>query len=124
MYLEALIKLADIIDHFEKKNEVLISDQYHKDARELIEFLSKSLATDLEFKSKDPGPYSFGFGELQLNIFSPDQTNKQEWAALARFKNGQKNYRFNSIMGLIKILISTVKEINNEDKSDPLKKED
>jgi len=104
MYLESLIRLAEIVDHFKQKNEVLISEDFHKQTTELIEAQSKFLIKELEFTQQNPGPYNFGFGELSITLYSPDQTEIQEWAALARKGEWQKTYRFNSIMGLIKTL--------------------
>lgn len=123
MYLEALIRLADIIENIESRNEVLFSEKYHKETRELIEHLSKSLINELEFKEKNPGPYKFGFGKLELEIYSPDHTEKQEWTAIARTNKTQLNYRFNSLMGIIDILSKCIKQIN-EDEPDSIKKED
>lgn len=119
MYVEALIQLADIISKFEEKGDFLVSEKYHKDVRELIGHLSKMLSSELEFKQKDPGPYSFGFGDMEINIFSPDHTEEQEWASIVRTKTTQKNYRFNSMLGLIKMLIMATNQENGstEDKN-------
>ena len=105
MYLESLVRLAEIIDHFNTNNEKLISDEFHKNTVDIIEAQSKFLSSDLEIKQKEPGPYNFGFGDLVLTIYSPDQTGIQEWAVLARKNTWQKTYRFNSILGLIKVLM-------------------
>jgi hypothetical protein len=126
MYVEALIQLADVIGRLEEKGEFLISEKYHNDTKELIEHLSKMLVSELEFKQKNPGPYSFGFGDLEINIFSPDHTDEQEWASIVRTKNTQKNYRFNSMMGLIKMLIMAVEQENgsNENQTEKSKGKD
>ena len=112
MFIESLIRLAETVDHYETNNEFLISEKFHKDTKELIEYQSKSLISELEFKKNNPGPYSFGFGDIEINIFSPDQTEEQEWAAIVRIEKEQKNYRFNSLMGLIKVLIMITEEQN------------
>lgn len=104
MYLESLLRLAEIVDHFKQKDEVLISESFHKGTVELIEVQTKFLMSELEIKQKDPGPFNFGFGDLVITVYSPDQTDIQEWAALARKGEWQKMYRFNSIYGLIKVL--------------------
>ena len=114
MFLESLIRLAEIIDYYKQNNDHLISEKFHNDTEELIRHQSAFLASELQFKKDNPGPYSFGFADTEINIFSPDQTEEQEWAAIIRKGNEQKNYRFNSIMGLIKILVLTL-EINNND---------
>lgn len=110
MYLESLIRLAEIIDHYKSKNEYLISEEFHKKTEELINVQTGFLRHELEFKRENPGPYSFGFGDLEITFFSPDQTDEQEWAAICRKGNEQKNYRFNSIMGLIKVLVLAITE--------------
>jgi hypothetical protein len=104
MFLESLVRLAEIVDHFKQKDDFLISEEFHKQTMELITSQTEFLVTELEFKNNNPGPYSFGIGDIELNIFSPDQTGIQEWAVIARKGNEQSNYRFNSIMGLIKVL--------------------
>jgi len=110
MYLESLMRLATVISEFEERGEYLISEEFHKETVELIESQTKFLISELEFKQKDPGPYDFGFGDLTISIFSPDHTEIQEWAAIARKGNWQKNYRFNSIMGLVKTLSLVVED--------------
>lgn len=113
MFLESLIRLAQIVDHFKTNNQILISDKFQKETEELIAHQTKFLITELEFKKNNPGPYVFGFGNLHIIIFSPDETEEQEWAAIVRNGNEQKNYRFNSIMGLIKVLIMAIQENNS-----------
>jgi len=115
MYLESLIRLAEIVDHFKENDEKLISNDFHDKTVELIEAQSKFLVTELEFKQQNPGPYSFGFGDLELTIYSPDQTDIQEWAALCRKGTWQKAYRFNSIMGLVKVLVSCINDSEEDD---------
>ena len=110
MYLESLVRLALIIDEFESRNEKLIDEKFHEETRELIKSQTEFLIKDLEFQKNDPGPYDFGFGDLTITIFSPAQTEIQEWAAIARKGTWQKNYRFNSIMGLVKILSMAVED--------------
>lgn len=110
MFLESLLRLAQIYDHFDTKGEKLISESFHAETEELIKTQSGFLVTELEFKKDNPGPYTFGFGELTITLFSPDQTDAQEWAAIARKGTWQKNYRFNSIMGLIKVFSLVVEE--------------
>jgi hypothetical protein len=110
MYLESLLRLAEIIDHYNNDQKHLISEQFHKDTVEIISAQSKFLAADIESKEKDPGPYNFGFGDFVVTIYSPDQTEIQEWAALARKGSWQKSYRFNSILGLIKVLSLATKD--------------
>lgn len=112
MFLESLIRLAEIFDYFRTTEQILISEKFQKETEELINQQTKYLVAELEFKKNNPGPYSFGFGDIELNIFSPDQTEQQEWAAIARIGNEQKNYRFNSIMGLIKVLVMLIEEKN------------
>lgn len=114
MFLESLIRLAQIYDHFDKKGDKLISNTFHTETKELIEAQSKFLITDLEFRKDNPGPYSFGFGDITITIFSPEQTDAQEWAAIARKGTWQKNYRFNSIMGLIKVFTLVVEESDKD----------
>lgn len=112
MFIESLIRLAEIIDHYESNKQVLISDKFHKETVELIKYQSDFLVSELKFKQDNPGPYSFGFGDFEITIFSPDHTEKQEWAAISRKGNEQKNYRFNSITGLIKVLIMAIEDGN------------
>lgn len=112
MFLESLVRLAEIFDYFRTTEQILISEKFQKETEELINQQTKYLVAELEFKKNNPGPYSFGFGDIELNIFSPDQTDQQEWAAIARIGNEQKNYRFNSIMGLIKVLVMLIEEKN------------
>ena len=119
MYIESLIRLADIISSFEERKVPLIDEKYHLETVELIKNQSEFLKNELEIKQKDPGPYVFGLGEdFYLTIFTPEHTDIQEWAAVARGKNPDggewsKNYRFNSMMGLISCLQMAVKESQN-----------
>lgn len=110
MYLESLLRLAQIVEEFNSRGEKLFNEEFHQETEELIKAQSKFLVTELEFKRDNPGPYDFGFGDLTISIFSPEQTDIQEWAVIARKQNWQKNYRFNSIMGLIKVLSLVVEE--------------
>jgi hypothetical protein len=104
MYLESLLRLAQIIEEFDNRGEKLISPEFHQETLELMEAQTKFLVSELEFRKDNPGPYNFGFGDLIITVFSPEQTEIQEWAAIARKSKWQKNYRFNSIMGLVKVL--------------------
>jgi hypothetical protein len=115
MYLESLLRLAQIIDEFDKKGEKLVSEEFHQETLELIEKQTHFLMEELKFKAENPGPYDYGFGDLTISIFSPDQTGEQEWAIIARKGSWQKNYRFNSIMGLVKALSLIVEDFNKEE---------
>lgn len=117
MYLESLVRLAEIIDHYKNENDILISEEFHNDTTKLIEDQTKFLIADLEFKNNNPGPYSFGFGDLEITIYSPEQTGIQEWAALARKGNWQKAYRFNSIIGLVKMLVLVIEDVQKDESS-------
>ena len=110
MYLESLLRLAQIISEFNEKGEKLISEEFHNETEELIKKQSEFLVHELEFLKENPGPYTFGFGELDITLYSPDQTTIQEWAAIARKGTWQNNYRFNSIHGLIKAISSVIKD--------------
>jgi hypothetical protein len=114
MYLESLLRLAQILDEFDKKGEKLVSEEFHKETEELLKSQSNFLIQELKFKEENPGPYDYGFGDLTISIFSPDQTDEQEWAAIARKGSWQKNYRFNSIMGMVKVLSLIVEDFNKE----------
>ena len=114
MYLESLLRLAEIISDFNEKGNKLISDEFHENTESIIELQTKFLIEDLKFKQDNPGPYDFGIGDLTMTIFSPDQTEIQEWAIIARKGSWQKNYRFNSIMGLIKSLSLIVEDVNKD----------
>lgn len=123
MYVESLLRLAEIVDHYNNKNEKLISEDFHEKTVELIESQTKFLVSELEFRQNNPGPYNFGLGDLIITLYSPEETGVQEWAAIARKKTWQKNYRFNSVMGLVKTLAmciedSNVPNDNSEDKPD------
>ena len=115
MFIESLIQLALIIDEFESSGQTLISKEFHDNTKTLIENQTKFLIEDLKFKETDPGPYTYGFGDLTLTIFSPDHTEIQEWAIIARKGVFQKNYRFNSILGLLKALSLVVNDTNDVD---------
>jgi hypothetical protein len=116
MFLESLIKLAEIVDHYKSNNEILINEEFHNETEELIKSQTDFLMNDLEFKKDNPGPYSFGFGNLELNIFSPDQTDIQEWAMIVRKDGEQMNYRFNSMLGFMKVLIMAINGQTDGDK--------
>ena len=116
MFLESLIRLAEVMDHFKSKNEFLIDEKFHKETEDLIVHQTKFLLSDLEFKKENPGPYSFGFGDMEINLFSPDQTEEQEWAAIIRKGSEQRNYRFNSIMGLVKVLVMAIEDDKRDTK--------
>jgi hypothetical protein len=110
MYLESLLKLAEVVEHHKSKGTFLIDEEFHKSTEELVKKQSEILATELEFKKDNPGPYNFGFGDLTFTIFSPDHTGAQEWAMIARKNTWQKAYRFNSVMTVVKTLVSAVTE--------------
>jgi hypothetical protein len=116
MYLESLLRLALIVETLNERQEKLISEEFHSETEELIKAQSLYLSSELQFKQDNPGPYDFGFGDLTITIYSPDQTDIQEWAAIARKGKWQKNFRFNSIMGLIKVLSLIVRESSENDK--------
>lgn len=117
MYLESLIRLAEVMDHFRKNDEILISEEFHKGTEELIAEQVKFLASDLEFRANNTGPYDFGIGDVTLTIYSPDETGIQEWAMIARKGDWQRNYKFNSVIGLVKALAVSIKDINEEQSS-------
>lgn len=117
MYLESLLRLAQIIDEMDKRGEKLISPEFHQETLELMEAQSKFLASELEFRKNNPGPYNFGLGDLVITIFSPEETGIQEWASIVRKGTWQKNYRFNSIMGLVKVLTLAVEESQKPDET-------
>jgi hypothetical protein len=104
MYLESLVRLAEIVETYNQKGEKLISEEFHSETEELIKSQTNFLVTELQFIKDNPGPYDFGFGDLSISLFSPEQTGEQEWAGIARKGTWQKNYRFNSTMGLVKVL--------------------
>ena len=116
MYLESLIRLAEIVDHYNQKKEFLVSEKFHKDTEELITAQSKFLAADLEFRANNEGPYDFGFGDVILTIYSPEQTEIQEWAMIARKNDWQRAYRFNSVIGLVKALSTVINDTENSEK--------
>ena len=112
MYLESLLRLAQIVEEYNEHGKKLISEKFHEETESLILAQTEFLKSEIEFKIANPGPYDFGFGDLVISIFSPDQTEIQEWAVIARKGTWQKNYRFNSIMGLIKVLSLVVEDSN------------
>lgn len=112
MYIESLIRLAEIISHFDEKGEKLIDSEFHAGTMEIIESQSKFLSNELQFKEKEPGPYTFGVGDFTITIFTPDQTEIAEWAAIARHGNWQNNYRFNSMYGLVKAISQAFEDYN------------
>jgi hypothetical protein len=118
MYLESLLRLAQTVGEFNEKGEKLISEEYHKETADLIKAQTEFLVEELKFKQNNPGPYDFGFGDLTMTIFSPEQTDVQEWAVIARKNKWQKNYRFNSIMGLVKVLSLIVEESNKDNEEE------
>lgn len=119
MYIESLVKLAEIFSYFEEKSEKLVNEKFHADVKDLIYEQSKFLKNELEMKQKEPGPYVFGIGDsFTLTIFTPEHTEIAEWAAVARGKDGDgkewtKNYRFNSMLGLINCLQKAFQENNS-----------
>lgn len=110
MYLESLIRLAEILETFNEKGEKLISEEFHSATEDLIKSQTNFLIAELEFVNNNPGPYDFGFGDLSISLFSPEQTGEQEWAGIARKGTWQKNYRFNSTMGLVKVLTLMIQD--------------
>jgi hypothetical protein len=118
MYLESLLRLAEIVDHFEKKDKKIISEEFHKKTVELIESQTKFLITELEFRKDNPGPYNFGFGDLVITLYSPEETGIQEWAAIARRGSVQKTYRFNSVMGLVKTFVLCIEDTMAKDEKE------
>ena len=110
MFIESLIRLAETLEHFRSKNEFLVSEKFHKETEELIESQTNFLIEDLKFRKDNPGPYNFGLGDLTVSVFSPEETDANEWAAIARKGDWQKTYRFSSIMGMVKILATILEE--------------
>jgi hypothetical protein len=114
MYLESLLKLAEILDHYDQAGEKLISEKFHEETEKLVVSQTNFLITELEFRRDNPGPYNFGFGELVITLFTPEETGEQEWAAIARKGTWQKTYRYNSVMGLVKVLSLCIQESNDQ----------
>ena len=114
MYLESLLKLAEILDHYDQTGEKLISEKFHEETEKLVVSQTNFLITELEFRRDNPGPYNFGFGELVITLFTPEETGEQEWAAIARKGTWQKTYRYNSVMGLVKVLSLCIQESNDQ----------
>jgi hypothetical protein len=114
MYLESLLKLAEILDHYDKTGEKLISEKFHEETEKLVVSQTNFLITELEFRRDNPGPYNFGFGELVITLFTPEETGEQEWAAIARKGKWQKSYRYNSVMGLVKVLSLCIQESSDQ----------
>lgn len=110
MFIESLIRLAEIIDHFESTDSKLISDEFHQKTRELIDHQNKFLIHELTLMQENPGPYNFGFGDIQITFFTPQELDDTEWGVIARSLKWQKNYRFNSPMGMIKTLMEIIKD--------------
>jgi hypothetical protein len=110
MYLESLLRLAEITDHYKQKDQFVVDPEFHTQTEELIKSQSEILTSELEFRKNNPGPYNFGFGDLVITIFSPEETGQQEWAMLARRGDWHKAYRFNSVMGVVKALVSVIQE--------------
>lgn len=117
MYLESLLKLAEIVDHYNTNGQELISKDFHETTVELIESQTKFLIEELEFRKNNPGPYNFGFGDLVITLYTPEETGIQEWAAIARRGKWQKTYRFNSVMSLVKTLVLCIEESAEENKT-------
>jgi hypothetical protein len=104
------MRLAEIVETYNQVGEKLISDEFHKETEELIKSQTNFLVKELEFIKDNPGPYDFGFGDLTISLFSPQQTGEQEWAGVARKGTWQKNYRFNSTMGLVKVMTLMIQD--------------
>jgi hypothetical protein len=49
-----------------------------------------------------------------ITLFTPEETGEQEWAAIARKGTWQKTYRYNSVMGLVKVLSLCIQESNDQ----------
>jgi hypothetical protein len=116
MYLESLFRLAEIVDHYEKENSHVVSKDFHEKTTELIKSQTEFLVTELEFRRDNPGPYNFGFGDLIITLYTPEETGIQEWAAIARRGSVQKTYRFNSVMGLVKTFSLCIALFDDEKK--------
>jgi hypothetical protein len=114
MYLESLLKLAEILDHHDQTGEKLISEKFHEEVEKLVVSQTNFLITELEFRRDNPGPYNFGLGELVITLFTPEETGEQEWAAIARKGAWQKSYRYNSVMGLVKVLSLCIQESSDQ----------
>lgn len=112
MYVESLIRLAETISHFNEKGEKLVSPDFHRETEELIVAQSAFMANELKFKQAEPGPYTFGVGEMTFTIFTPDHTETSDWAALARYGNWQNAYRFNSMYGMVKAFTLAFEDLN------------
>jgi hypothetical protein len=115
MYIESLVKLAEIYSIYEDRKEKIVDENFHDEVKQLIEEQTKFLKNELEMKLRNPGPYVFGIGdEFTLTIFTPEHTETAEWAAIVRSKTSEgectKNYRFNSMQGLINCLIKAFEE--------------
>ena len=113
MFIEALFKLALAHEFHVQEGTFLVDEKFHKETEEILELCSKQLHSELEFKQNDPGPWTFGIEKFSVTIFSPDQTGLSEWAAISRFGEWQKNYKFNSLLGFIKVLKMSFSDFNN-----------
>lgn len=112
MFIEALFKLALAHEFHEKNGTFLIDEKFHNETYEILESSSKQLHSELSFKDGDPGPWTFGIEDFAVTIFSPDHTGDPDWAAISRFGEWQKNYKFNSLMGFVKILKMSFEDFN------------
>ena len=124
MYLESLLRLAEVVDHYNSKNTHVVNKDFHEKTVELIDKQTKFLIEELQFRQDNPGPYNFGFGDLVITLYSPEETGVQEWAALARKGTWQKTYRFNSVMGLVKVFSLCINDAASENSPEKETKEE
>lgn len=105
MLLESLARLAQIQELCKESGIVISSDSFMKETDEIIEMQRKVVVSELSSRDKHPGPHSFGFGELVVTIYTPENTGDTYWAIVIDKGEERKVYVANGISTLVEALV-------------------
>jgi hypothetical protein len=115
MFIESLAKLTLIYEECKQKGIVIESEQFMNDTKEVIDKEIALLQEDAKFYLENPGPHIFGFGKLEICIFSPQYTQDGTWVMATKQSGADKideTFKFNTIPAFLKNLISVCNEEN------------
>jgi hypothetical protein len=113
MLLESLGRLAQI-QEWCKKNGVVIEDEnFMKDTDVLIEQQTKMVQSELNSRDRHPGPHTFGFGDISLTVYTPENTGDTFWALVADKGDEREVYAANGLATFLEAMIDSFSKFSN-----------
>ena len=117
MSVETLAKLTVFYTECIEKGITVHSEEFMNDTKTLIDNEIKILQYDGNFMLKNSGPYTFSIKDVEIYLFPPNLTGEARWAASTLKENERTDYMFQSIHGLVEILMNTEEQINEQSKN-------